>query len=411
MTFDRKLWEVNDEHFDKPGMKFTKNFSPLAETTVEQFGCNQFDNAPVPEALHSFVERFLRVLGVDCTEFSSARDICRMAMSYIESEDLYFYLIDMPVYLTHDDVHHTYRHRKTGDILDPSTIEVFKVDPEWRFPHYWAVKDIVESPEAQGLLRGGVCPPQFNSRAQAMTALLSRICEKVWGQPGWLDDLVDEMMSAHTEALKYDVRAYDYSTMERIELAMERDKLFWVAATLGVMVWFRGPDAMPFLIRYHVIYAQLFDLDERGLPHLTPGTGGEAVVDGATVYTLQDLEKTENRAADTCVCCGASVYCTKYVNVTALSYRVCSCGREVDPLDDSTYAHRTSNCLPYLRSYAPRMGFVCQRCLFKITSGLQDNIKCGRAACPNISCPHHLGANARVNALTRQRTHQLPGRS
>jgi hypothetical protein len=411
-AINQQLWTVDDNFIDHPGEKFERTFSPLVEATVEQWGCFQFDSATLPDKLYGFVERFVKMLGIPNSKFSSVPDACNQVLHRVEYEEPYFFLVDTRIQLERGEALHTYRHRKTGDFLDPSRLEIFRLERGWDYKPYLTIKNMMEHPGMRAFLERNVMPPGFKDRDAAMLALLSKMSEVVWGPFGWLQNFVSEMLSNYEECYMYDSEVVpDAHAREEFSDAIQRDFPFWMACALGLMTWCKGPDALEFLMQYHIIYDQLLYMRDDGLIVPVPGTGDEVIVEGANVYTHLNLEKTENRRADTCVRCGVHTHCTKYMNLTALTHRTCSCGLPVNPMDTGDDIHKDHNygrdCQEYFSQHPPRQGYICQRCLFATVNNMDPDMQCGRASCPAINCPHHQGAAMRLRALTQQRTRQL----
>jgi len=409
-----KLWKVNDDFLEVPEEKFTKRTSPIVEITTETWECSQFDyviqQGKLPRDLLEFVDGFVSELRISCSEFSSVRDACNEVIRRIEYSEPYFFLVDTLVQLEYDASLITYQHRVTKDILDPTRMEVFKYQPGWDFKPYKVIQNMMEHEGMRHFLRNNVIPPQFKDREAAMKHILSKMSEVVWGSFGWLENFVDEMLNDHLECFIYeDRRVKDVYDRTRVQDGLAGDYLFWLACTLGVMTWFKSPRALPFLARYHIIYSSLFDVGDNGKLIPDVKTGGEAIVDGCSIYTLADLEKLPNQAPDTCVLCGIATHCSKHVNVTALRHPLCSCGDVINPLHSGNHAydHYSMACEAYRRVHPPRSGYVCQRCMFNAVNNLGDGFACGRAICPAVKCPHHPGQAARLRALTQQRTKQL----
>ena len=406
------LWTVDDNFIDQPGLKFERQFNPLIEATVEQWGCYQFDNAKVPHKMFAFVDRFVRMLGIPWSKFSSIENVCNELLHRIEYDEPYFFLMDMRVQLYHGETLHTYRHRATGDILDPSRVEVFKLDRSWDYKPYYAVKNMMEHPGMQAFLSGTAIPPGCKDRREAMPKVLAKISEVVWGPFGWIESLVTDMVTSYEEGEAYNSdHIKDAREREEFASALVFDYPFWVASALGVMTWLKGPEALEFLIQYHIVYDRIFDIHDDGTIGLHSGTGDEVIVEGCNVYTHRELEKIEYRRPDSCVRCGTHVHCTKYVNLTALAHKTCSCGNDINPLDSNEtlqteHGFRRS-CQAYFQQHPPRYGFMCQRCLFMSVQGMTEDIQCGRVTCPATTCPNHQGAWQRMRALTQQRTRQL----
>lgn len=412
-----KLWEVDDTFIDNPHSKFHKEHSALIEVTVEQWGMYQFDQmVKLPRELVEFVNKFTASLGIIPSQFTDATDVADAIIHRIDYEEPYFFLVDMLVNITHEEFTHTYRHRKTGDVLNPGRIEIFELNPKWDFKPYHVVRSIMEHPETVAFLNGSYVPPKFKDRDEALGALFSRISEVVWGKIGWLEDMVEQALDGHVENMVYDERRnQNEHSHGSITSAMTHDGLFWLAGALATITWLKSPAAVPFITDFHVVYDRLLCVNDNGTVSPWPESGGKVVVDGVDVYTMKQLECLPHRKPDTCACCGAAVHCTKELNITSLMHPTCSCGETLDPTDpDTVYSsmsgqgkHNGRNCQEYREKYPARTGFVCQRCIFMTINKMGDHTKCGRTICPAVSCPHHMGNMARVAALTHQRTKQL----
>jgi hypothetical protein len=403
---NQNLWKVDDTFIDHPHEKFHKEHSPLIEMTVEQWGCYQFDNVRrLPAEMLSFVEKLTTGLGIIPSKYSSIEDVCSSILRSVDYAEPYFFLVDTLVRITHDEFTHTYRHKKTGDVLNPGKIEIYELDPTWDFRPFHEVRKILNSREVLEFLNGSYIPPQFSSREEALESLFARISSIVWGDIRWFEETVEQALENHIEGVIYSEKQQDCYDASH---AAHDDRTFWMAAALGVITWLKGPAALPFITEYHLIYDRLLCLNDNGTVSPLDRGGGRVVVDGVDVYTLEHLECIPNRAPDTCSCCGALVHCTKDINITALLHPVCSCGGMLDPTDTDTYSdHIGRNCQTYRQVHPPRTGFACQRCIFMTVNQMDNQAKCGRTLCPAVTCPHHMGAGARIHALTQQRTKQL----
>ena len=406
-----ELWAVEDNFIAHPECKIQKNTSPYIEATVESWGTYQFENAKAPPDMLAFVEMFVRMLGIVPSQYSTVHGLCNDVMRHLEYSQPYYFTIDMPISLLNDaELTNTYRHRATGHMLDPSRIEIFQYVRGWEFTPYNVVKNMLEHPGMQHFLRSGQLPPMYKTREEALVSILNKVSEVVYGRFGWLEEFVEEVVGHHEEALIYDTHPATEIDRGEISDHLSRDWLFWLAGSLAVMTWFRGPKALPFLIQYHILYDQLLEYDDTaGTVREWAGTGGEAIVDCTNVYTHKQVEKVANRLPDTCSCCNVSTHCTKYLNLSAIQFPTCSCGQPVDPFEtDNAYSgHSRLDCRPYASSYPIKAGYLCQRCLFKAINRIPGEVQCGRAACPATKCQHHMGIDYRLRALTQQRTHQL----
>lgn len=406
-----ELWKVDDTFLAHPGEKFHKISSPLIEATVEMWGQYMFDNVKTfPQEMLKFVDNFTRTLGIVSSKYTSVKDVCEAVLCRIDYEEPYFFLVDCLIQTSHNELLHTYRHKKTGDILNPARLETFKLELGWKFQPFYNVKMVMEQPKIVDFINKNIIPPQFGSREEALVALFSKIASIVWGDVKWLESMVEEAINSHTENLVYSEKtAHDERAHAEVTGSMDHDKLFWMAGALAVITWMKGPAALPFLTTYHQIYDQLLDIGDDGSVFPREGTGHEVIIDGCNIYTHEHLDFLPNQPADICRCCGVQTHCSKEINITALQHPTCSCGGTLDPMVvEEVYGyHNTRNCQAHRERYPIRTGFVCQRCIFVTVNQLGGHTKCGRSICPAVTCPHHLGPHARIQALTYQRTKQL----
>lgn len=406
-----ELWNIDDRLIDQPGRKFAKGGSPLIDATLEQWGCYQFDSAQTPDSLIEFVDRLVKYLDLSHSKWVSVKDACDRVLHRIEYTEPYFFLVDTLIQLEHDENITTYRHRKTGDVMDPTRMEIFRVRPDWDFKPFKIIDGFLSDKRVEMFLRHNHIPSGFRDRNEALISIYKKMAEVIWGAYEGVEWLVEEMLENFAETTIYDSNlADDPHAREDLHSSIGRDYMFWMGCTLATMIWFKSPRALPFLVRHHVIYAELIDFDDNGRPIINPGTGAEAIIEGANVYTHLQLERIENRAPDTCSSCGTSMHCTKYVNMTALTHNKCSCGEYIDPLDTGDLAMNhfgRRDCQEYVRKYPAKHGYLCQRCMFTRINQMDPDIPCGRATCPATKCPNHQGQWARLRALTQQRTRQL----
>ncbi|NBO09704.1 MAG: hypothetical protein EBV30_10280, partial [Actinobacteria bacterium] len=140
---------------------------------------------------------------------------------------------------------------------------------------------------------------------------------------------------------------------------------------------------------------------------------------GFEIYNGRSLIIEKGVPAGACVVCKESLHCTKLVNSWATVDPICDCGLAL-PIEvgsvDGGYMHVHEHRLPECKAYRerhpgyPRLDYVCQHCLFAKMQRIAPEIKCGRATCPNLKCSHHMGQQAHVRALTKNRTMMLTHR-
>lgn len=398
-----KLWKVNDAWLDDSSGKLERTHSSLTELTVEQWGCYPFDNADIPQDMLQFVTQFLIRLRFSKPVSCDLEEMCRMILTRIDYHDPYFFLIDTLIKPSHNELNHTYRDRKTGDILDATKIETFELDLEWKFTPFMAIGHLFRTHSLFTQNRWG--------DEKALVDFLKETCRAVWGDwEGYTKYFIDDVIEEYRQ---YEIFEGDNSSdPSHVSLAvqnLENEKWHWHAVGLGVAAWIKSQNALPWLVTYHPVYDSLLKLNDDFTVTPWPRSGNEAVIDGTSIYTHEHLEVLSGRKPDACACCGAEAHCTQYLNMTALFNPVCSCGGLIDPMDTACVygTHNTRSCQPYKAKHQIRLGYVCQRCIWVSANRLETHTKCGRTICPAVNCQHHLGVGARMQALTKQRTMQL----
>jgi hypothetical protein len=398
-----QLWSVNDAWLGDPSQKLERHHNALIEYTVEQWSCYPFDNAKVPVDMVTFAKQFLSRLRLTEPITIPVAEICEIFIHRFDYHDPYFFLVDTLIKASHNELTHTYRDRKTGDILDPSKIETFELVQDWKFGPFMHIGSLFRTHPLFAQNRWG--------EVGALQDFLKKACEVVFGDwRGFTEYFVEEAREEWKQHQIYEgERSYDPSEVASLLRNMDNEIWQWQAIGLAVAAWIKSPNAVAWLTTYHPVYDALLQIKDNGQVVPWAKTGNEAIIDGACIYTHEHLEFLQGRKPDTCACCGADVHCTKYMNLTALFNPLCSCGQMIDPLDvDRVYdSHNQRPCQPYKAQHQIRLGFVCQRCIWVAANQQPSHTKCGRTICPAVRCPHHLGPNARIQALTVQRTKQL----
>lgn len=414
----QSLWRVDDNELYKPGERFLTEESPYIRATIEQ-GQGPMELAPVPKGLVAFTEDFVKRFGVISTEHCSVRDVVYRMMQFLDYTDPYFLFVNMPVQLVPNQLKFTYRHRSTGHVLDPSRVEIFQVVHGWNFQPYRDSVAVLEHPLTKAVLRGEHVLHPKTGQPLTREEVLDRMAKGLWGPAEHIRAHVEDWLFHHYTDLEDELRAkQDELALDSMEACQRRDSFFWTVATVGCMLWFRSPHALPFLIDYHPIYGTVLYMTEDRQPRLVPYSGGEAVVSEWDVYNHTHLLVEKSAPPGTCECCKTTLHCTKYINATALKFPTCYCGKPVDPQKER-YEHDLSYssvsktpCSSYFTDHPEFWTFVCIRCMDATMQGRERDpqFRCGRSikdACPATQCSHHAGQGAYLAALRQRRSLSL----
>jgi len=401
------LWNVNDHFFENAELKFQRDNNPLIEATLEGWGHGTFEVVGrIPQGLVTFCDEFLSKLGLPESDFFGMDTVIHHVFNYLDYSEPYFLFVDSPVQLVQGgNIMYTYKNRRTGSTLDPSAVEVFRVASGWGFAPYVTVRDLLQSPQVQAVVSGQLVNHATENRPITVADILNMVAHTVYGIPSYLLDEVDSW-------LQNAVSEHEDSTVTPITpYAMERELCVWYATALAVMTWLKSPSALPFLIDVHPIYGVVLDVDlERDKIIIAKDSGGTAIVDGWDIVTLRTVEAIKV-VPGTCECCRETLHCTKLVNVTALKHPYCGCGEtlELEIQAPSRDRHYKQSCRTFQETYPPVHAFACQRCLAMAINKAPHYVKCGKSKCPAVDvCKHHLGAHARIRALTDARVKLLP---
>jgi hypothetical protein len=408
---NKSIWEVDDRLLRYPEAKFRRDFSPLIEATLENWGCGSFEGTNIPDDLTKFVMAFTSMFRLAPSRHVKAADVIYSCITRIDYHTPYFLLTNTKVQLTRDHYQYTYKVKDTGETLSPSSLEVFAPVPGWDFAPYYNTERLLSGEAVQTFLKGNYLPDKY-LREHGNTNLARKAA---------IDDILERVMvliNEDAEVLGYSVEEdlncfYEGICSEGNPLVNENmsdsfttDYSFWLAASVATMLWFRSPRAMPYLVMHHPVYGLLFDVDHEGNVTELTSSGGKVIVDGHDIYPLSRLVEFKNAPPGTCEVCGTQAHCTKFLNLNGLRGDTCSCGSGVDPRDVRLEEHNGRLCQAYLRARPAQPGFICQKCLYDKTRGTTEP-KCGRMTCPATGCRHHMGDQARIWALTQQRTKQL----
>lgn len=416
---ERSIWQIDDSiYFNKKEKeRFNDERSTIVEATLEQWGAGCFDNIRVedyPFELTRFINNFLSMFGVKQSHITKTEDFILQALHYIDYMQPYYCLVDTPVHLTKNHLDKTYKTKSTGETFDPNRIEIFRYNPDHDYKHYNLVKSLFDHEMTKKILRGERVFSQNLNRDMTKKDIYEKIVTIIYGNLNWYEDTVMEMFENYFEGEMYSLSpgATEAMRCAEIEAAARNDRQAWRLAILACFIWFKSPEALEFFIEYHPVYGSIFDYNRKsGKYEIADGSGGQILVDGVNIYTMRDVISYD-AVPGTCEACGVSVHCTQLLNLNAIVNPTCSCGERIDPFHIDPWnsydaVHRSHLCKPYKEKFPIRSGFVCQHCLYTKINGLPQEVKCGKAVCPNVQCPHHMGELARLRALTEMRTRQL----
>lgn len=405
------LWEVNDHYSENPVNRFMTVGSPLTEMIYE-CGNGILEGIAVPPGLLLFLEqKFLPHLNMRQSQYAPLRDVAMFVFRYIDWQEPYFFLEGMPVSLTDDTHNNTYKIKSTGSILDPQDIEKFEVQRGWNFPQYTNVHKILTDPRIQAVARGEFVPHKSGDRGVNMQDVLQMISHEIFSNWNVFTGIVDEWIEMYYDDLRYDLKKIsNEEELAELETAAYIDADFWYAVTLGIMTWLRSPNGLKFLIYAHPIYDALLDWNyDTNSPVIRPNTGGVAIVNSWTIYTMKDLEILTGVPPGTCCVSNQTLHCTKLVNAKAILSN-CRCGSRRNIFSDSYYSdhqHTSGACREWERENPPQMVFVSYAAIDNILSNRDSKTKCQRFTCSNTKCLYHAGHYYRVKALNEQRVKRL----
>lgn len=408
---DSPLWLKDNDRRDSDLVIGGDRFSlvdgaPFVDATLEGWGHGTFDVINrIPQGLVEFVKFFCERLGIGVPLHCDIDQAIRCVFNHLDYDEPYFLFVDTLVQLIQGgNVLYTYKDKRTGSTYDPSKLEVFEVKRGWDFAPYARIKEILEDPDVLHVIAGGYKKHAKEDRAITIFDVLDLICSGLYGQGKWLYEEVEQWV----------YNMYMYGEVEDGILAHnEGEVLRFYALTLATLAWLKSPRAVRFLVEVHPVYGMVLDWDhERDVAVIAPMSGGIALVDGTDIMTLQNVEAVKQEPG-TCDCCKQLLHCTNLVNLTALKYHNCACGEPLS-IDGDPYSnyHRKPICREFREKHPDLMAFACQRCLYMAVNHKPYDVKCGRAKCPAVDiCKHHLGAQARLRALTESRVKLLPGRT
>lgn len=427
------LWRVDDRLADNQKMRFQRAHSVLAEMIYDE-GCEPFlSGVKVPRGLYNFLtQKFLPPLNLCPSRHSSIEKIVDSCFHYLDWEEPYFFLVDMPISLNQDSYVHTYKlkERRDGDgrmrqsqVLDPSKIETFSVVRGWNYPHYTQVHQIITHENTSNACAGRPVWSQKLNRNLVREDILSMVCTAVYGHWSNLENMINTWVGNFYEEIAYNIqRSQSAKDIDDLDAAMENDLVVWQAVCLGMFTWLKSPYGLKFLMQYHPFYQELLDWDEENQKIIVaPGTEGWCVVDGWNIHTALDCERLSIEPGTCCVA-NVPLHCTRRVNAKAVM-SPCYCGEYRDFFLDEYGGYRGSDrhhkptCRAWERSNPPQMVFVSYGALTNILAKEPSNKPgtCPRVSCPKKTCMFHAAPQLtpqqtqylRVRELTEGRTKML----
>lgn len=418
------LWQVEDDLANDQTMRFQRGQSVITELIYENGAEPLLSGVRIPKGLTLFLEKvFLPPLGLTGTKWSPVEKILKASFHYLDWEEPYFFLVDMPISLDQDCYKYTYRVKRNGTILDPSQIETFSVQRAWNFPHYARVHQIVTDHRTTAVCRGDRVWSDRLQKHVTRNDILEMICNAVYGSLENLVYQVENWMEQYFVDATYDQRNHGPDVMQELSDARENDFELWMAVSLGMFTWLKSPHGLKFLTQFHPFYYELLDWDEdKQKVVIRSDSGGWAVASCWSIYTARDVERLQVEPG---TCCVAQVplHCTKRVNSKAIMTK-CHCGkpRRFDTEEywlDRDREHLSSLCQKWEEENPPHMVFVSYGALNNILSGVAASTPktCPRTSCPKKTCVFHAAPHLsdaqtkylRIRELTEQRTMMLTG--
>jgi hypothetical protein len=285
-------------------------------------------------------------------------------------------------------------------------VEVFKANENHVYRQYEDVRGFLGLPQVEAVLRGEwVDHPKSPGNAYTKTDVIRHISRLLWGSEMFVEHWREEWRYAYYEDCETPVGI----SSEAKSRLIASEALFWDVAMIATLTWIRSPHALPFLIQYHPIYYAVFDYNaDNNTVKVVPGSGGVAFAVGWSVYTLAEIEVERGVEGGSCVGCKQPLHCTKLIHVRATTQPVCYCGTEraIDVSEAYMIRHKTIQCDRYNKDFPDhnRAEYVCIRCLFNRMNKLHEETRCGRTLCPAVKCPHHMGQQAYLRAITHRKT-------
>lgn len=401
-----RLWTVHDSYVDDPKERFQSTKADiLIEVNCESGYGPMGDNRP-SEDMVLFVTQMLGSFGVSPHRYE-AEDAVQELLYHLDFQEPYWVLCDAAVVSVQGgNVAKTYRFKDTGRTVEPDACEVFEINMGWQFSPYEAMMSMLNHPLAKQIMAGYTVYHPTSKEVLTKQYLLNKVIECVWGPAKGFLWMIDELLENRYQNEVYYKSETPYQA-DDAQINYDLDRQFFMYAFAAGMLWLRGPQAIQYLIATHPVYAALLSWDEVNRhPLARPDTGNMAVITGWDVYTAEHMHVVDTPAG-TCVGCGQTLHCTKFVNINGLRGDPCTCGRGQHDPQDTILNNHNNNCAIHTTA---KFEFICHKCMYNLTYGA-ETIKCGRAVCPNTTCGWHMGEVARRNALTEKRKLMLTGPS
>ncbi len=432
------LWRVNDTYFESPEDRFQKQESPLYEV-ASSLTCGPLEGAGVPLGMIAFANHLLELFKVrPLSQFANLEDIAHSLLRYLDFQDMYYVLVNMPMELCSGyELTSTFRHKKSGSVLNPEKMEVFRVVHGYDFPQYRDAVSFLDRADVQAVLSGDYVRHSTEGRQVTPTDVRRRLQQIIGGGQGrvaadgrvlegeWIEEIVYDLQEGYYEGVEFPDAPEDHEKcVEMLETARDQDMLAWKIAVTGFLMWFRSPHAVRYLLDFHPVYQAVLTWDpETQTPVVIEGTQGFAFAYGWDVYTLRELDVEPGVPAGTCAKCRSSLHCSTLVNSYGVLNPTCDCGEAVQILvnsrDDVMYDHHESYsrrqvskgslCEQYRARYPgyPRIDYLCFHCFQAAFYRTPQEAKCTRTVCPSLKCPHHVGQAMYIQSLNARRRQSL----
>lgn len=415
--YKQNLWNVNHANFHKPGERFINKGSVYTES-ISNCGRGPLEGAPLPRGMMKFVEHLVSKFRVVPTKFTSVSDVAWRVLTFLDYTEPYYLFYNSCVQLVPNQLKYTYRHKHSGSVLPPDSIEVFEIMPGWKFQPFKTAWDLLNHPTTDMVIRGEFIKHSKRGDAVTTTDITNKLSALVWGDPEFIESWINEWLMHHYQDVEFDATLPD-DEVQSLESFMDKDAEFWRIVALACLLWFRSEHALPFLIEFHPIYGSILGwAKDAKIPHsyIEPESGGEAIVYKWDVYTHKHLIVEKNAPPGSCDSCHQALHCTKVINAQAINHPICSCDKEIDIMDVNFQKHGyglNSTCSPYREQHPPIAAFGCQRCLGMLLKNRTPDMACEHSPlCPNTGCQWHGGAGLYLRNLTERRkmllTHNRP---
>lgn len=416
--YEDKLWQVDDKLASRMDLKFIeRDGAPFMDYAFDSMGQSPLEYVNIPPGLIKWLEvAFMKPFRIPHSEFADLNGIIHHVFRHLDYCEPYFFLTDMPISLTDNHTDFTYQMRDDKSVFDPFKTEVFTVNRGWKFQHYQFVHDFLQSPQVRDILAREYEPRHPAERREYIQEdVFRKICESVYGDyekkhpyTKSLLENVSEWILSYYDEMSYKAKSIEEKT--DMEDAMIIDRNWWVMVSLGILTWLKSPYGLKFLTEYHPVYMELLEWDnEIKKVRIRPESGGEVIVTGWALHTLQDVEKLESVPPGTCCVTGQALHCTERINATFIHNPQCYCGQPLNFMvrENESDGHNRPECRKFRGDHPDKYVFISYGALDNILQKRPMATKCDRHTCPNTQCSLHAGYKMRVNALTNNRTKML----